>query len=524
MLRKSVCLMLFVAVCVWISIRSLLPELTYDEHDYNSRVIYDCLRAADPIESLSRTIERATTEPQSAERLAALHRLRGSLWLQRHEPQHALDDFETALRLNPSETSAQYGRAECFRQLGDTERADAEMPPVTTIDLCDGLPGLKKLATETAEIMSFFSTPKGAVLLVAIAWALFSTINVLVGWRQTAEAAGSRWRLSYVAAGLGVLEILPLGAWAALVVFQRESSVGCWLVAGATFISLVATVSALHPPIRLNGTKAMLPRVSDEMFLNRTKELARLMKVPDPLVRLRPSITGSQQALAFAGCLQAPQLVVSDGILQRLSPAERDAIVAHELGHFANGSLWLLAGITPLTCGIAICASIFVPLSFVIPFAFALGMGLRRVVSRPLERDADLRAARATGFRNTATALAKIHAVNLISDSGFLPLLNYATATHPSRAMRLWSLKAAAPGDDMPEMAVCAETVRRHRSATKIAFIVWVLTLTTTLAAAVVAPELPFLAVPLWIAALTPSTLAPPGSPTRDLDCAATHG
>ena len=150
MLRKSVCLTLFIAFCVWISTRTLLPVLTYDEHDYNSRAVYDCLRAADPIESLSRAIDRATTEPQSAERLAAMHRLRGSLWLQRHEPQHALEDFETALRLNPSEISARYGRAECFRQLGDSERADAEMPPVTTIDLCDGLPGLKKLASETA--------------------------------------------------------------------------------------------------------------------------------------------------------------------------------------------------------------------------------------------------------------------------------------------------------------------------------------------------------------------------------------
>src|SRR4029078_4598880 len=103
---------------------------------------------------------------------------------------------------------------------------------------------------------------------------------VLVGCGQAAEAAGSLWRLSYVAAGLGVLEILPIGAWAALVVFQREPSVGWWLVVGATFISLVATVSALRPPIRLIGTKAMLPRVSDEMFLNRTKELARLMNVP----------------------------------------------------------------------------------------------------------------------------------------------------------------------------------------------------------------------------------------------------
>src|SRR4051812_42164998 len=101
MLRKSVCLTQFIAVCVWISIRSLLPELAYDQHDYNSRAIYDCLRAADPIESLSSAIDRATTEPQSAEQLAALHRFRASLWLQRHEPQHALEDFATSLRLNP---------------------------------------------------------------------------------------------------------------------------------------------------------------------------------------------------------------------------------------------------------------------------------------------------------------------------------------------------------------------------------------------------------------------------------------
>ena len=52
-----------------------------------------------------------------------------------------------------------------------------------------------------------------------------------------------------------------------------------------------------------------------------------------------------------------------------------------------------------------------------------------------------------------------------------MPLLIYATATHPSCAMRLWSLKAAAPSGDMPEMAVCAQTVRRHRIATKMAFV-----------------------------------------------------
>ena len=251
----------------------------------------------------------------------------------------------------------------------------------------------------------------------------------------------------------------------------------------------------------------MLPRVNDELFLKRIAELARSMHVPVPLVRLRPSITGSQQALAYVGCLPAPQLVVSDGVLQRLSPAERDAVVAHELGHLANGSLWLLTAVIPVTCAIVTGASVFVPLTVAIPFGFALGMGLRRIVSRPLELDADRRAARATGFRSTSTALAKIHAVNSLSESGLIPLLTYATSTHPSRAMRLSSLKAAAPSDDLPEIAVCAQTVRRHRIAARAAFMVWLLTLAATLTAAVLAPDLPFLAFPLWIAALTPTTL-----------------
>ena len=507
MVQKSISLTLLIAVCVWLVTRSFLPVPAYNEQDDDGvAALYDS-RTTDPIESLSRVIDRQATEPQSAERLAEAHRLRGSFWLQRHEPQQALADFDTALRLNPSEFAARYGRAECYRQLGDFERANSEMQQAGTIDLSDAFPGLKHLVSHVANLIAFFSTPTGAWLLVAIAWAIMSTINVLVGWRQTAEASGSLWRLSYVAAGLGVLEILPLGVWATLVVCQRGTVVDVWLVPTATFISLVATVPMLRPPLRLRGTKTVLPRVNDEVFLKRIAELARSMHVPVPLVRLRPSITGSQQALAYVGCLPAPQLVVSDGVLQRLSPAERDAVVAHELGHLANGSLWLLTAVIPVTCAIATGVSVFVPLTVAIPFGFALGMGLRRIVSRPLELDADHRAARAAGFRNTSTALAKIHAVNSLSEPGLMPLLTYATSTHPSLAMRLSSLKAAAPSDDLPEIAVCAQTVRRHRIAARAAFIVWLLTLAATLTAAVLEPDLPFLAFPLWIAALTPTTL-----------------
>ena len=103
MVQKSISLTLLIAVCVWLVTRSFLPVPTYNEHDDDGvAALYDS-RTTDPIESLSRVIDRQATEPQSAERLAEVHRLRGSFWLQRHEPQQALADFDTALRLNPSE-------------------------------------------------------------------------------------------------------------------------------------------------------------------------------------------------------------------------------------------------------------------------------------------------------------------------------------------------------------------------------------------------------------------------------------
>src|SRR5262249_51940689 len=151
--------------------------------------------------------------------------------------------------------------------------------------------------------------------------------------------------------------------------------------------------------------KEKLPLVDDTPFLARVAELAGKMNVSNPVVRLWPSLTSSQQALACAGTIQAPQLVVTDGILRRLQPGQRDAIVAHELAHLANGSLWLLAAVVPVSCALAIASSFFLPVAIALPLGFALLAGFRRFVSRPYEYDCDRRAARAIGFRETTAAL-----------------------------------------------------------------------------------------------------------------------
>jgi heat shock protein HtpX len=459
------------------------------------------------VESLSRLIEQETSDPQAALRLARLHLLRGSLWLQQHEPRQALADFDAALENNPGEIGARIARAECFRQLGDPARADAEMRAagmleVNPVEFFPILNVLKILDVDGAGSISVSS--RRAWLFTVVAWLLLAIVNAAIGWAPMVEGSGSIWRLIRVAAFLAILQVLPLVIWAALLLWPGAEQVHGILAAGLTVFSFICTVPFVQPPIRLRGTKEKLPRVEDQAFLNRIAELAQKMNVPVPLVRLWPSITGSQQALAYAGTLQAPQLVITDGILRRLSTAERDAVVAHELGHIANRSIWFLSAVIPVSCAAATAATAFLPLAVAIPFGFALAVGIRRVISRPLELDCDLRAARAIGFEETARALAKIHAVHSFGDTGLLPLLVYATATHPSRAVRLRALESAAPAGTELNISTCLKTIRRHRMASNTALVVWLITLTGVLLASVWATTAAYIAMPLWAVGLAP--------------------
>jgi Zn-dependent protease with chaperone function/Flp pilus assembly protein TadD len=495
-----------IVICVWIAARAFVPFTAGDAEDFDRSVAVSSLGADGAIESLSRTIDQQEETGEPAERLAQSYRLRGSYRLQKHEPKEALADFDEALRLNAGETAARFGRAECYRQLGHPDLASAEIQGTEVLDLSDAFPVLKRTVAWTGDLYAVFRTAQAAWLLVAVAWVFLASINVAVGRAQTAEAGGSVVRLVSVAGALGLLEALPLGVWAAFAACAGAVQVNGWFAAGLTSLCLLATMPLLTPPIHIRVKGFRLPRVENREFLKRVAELAQQMDVPIPVVRLWRS-TGSQPALAFAGTLQAPQLLVTDGILTRLAPLERDAVVAHELGHIVNGSLWLLAAVVPVSAAVATAVSAWLGLSIAAPFGLALVMGLRRMVSRPLERDADRRAAHAIGFRETISALTKIHAVHALGNSGLLPLLFYATATHPSLEMRLWWLRGAAPAGDISDKAPCPRTIRRHRIAAVTAFAAWLLILVGTLMASIWAPHGPFLAVPLWVVALTPMVL-----------------
>jgi len=493
---------LAVALCLALSAQEGLSPADSERF---ATVIRSASFVSDPVEALSREIERDRENPDRAALLAEWYALRGQIYVyQRMSPREALADFDEVVQYKPGDIRARYGRAECYRQLGDITRAQAEWQAL-------GLEAGPRYAPLDPLDLVFPRLPlwtPGAGWPVFVGACVFLLIcNFAVGWTQKVEVGAPLSRLILASAFLAIVEALPivvLTAYSAL----GTVPVGMTEVAfGSTLLNLFCVIPYFRPPVRLRGTKVKLPRVTDEQFLARIAALAEKMRVAAPLVRLWPSTSGSQQAFAFAGTLQAPQLVVTDGILRRLSPVERDAIVAHELAHIANGSLWLLASIIPVGGAVATLMTTLAPASLAIPFGIAFLVGLRRLVSRRFEFDCDYRAARAIGFRETISALAKIHAVNPIRNTGWLSRLVFATATHPARDVRLAALARRAPPDDQADSTLDEPTIRAfHRFAVG-ALAIWIGVLSLTLILVMHVGPTGWLAIPLWIIALTPHAL-----------------
>ena len=300
------------------------------------------------------------------------------------------------------------------------------------------------------------------------AWVILWSLLHAQGVRTTREVDGSRIRLMTVSAALASFCLLPAIACELLGILNDPHIEQLFILVMGTFSSVIFCFQFLQPPIRIQGQQS-LPLVDSPDFLDRVARLAEAVGVKSPPVRLWPSTTDSQMALAFAGSLSAPQLVVTDGILNRLETEETDAILAHELGHLANHTLWFLAP----QMSIAATAACVISDWGVWPAA-ALGtlvfVGLQRITSRPLEFDCDRRAALAVNPQAMMRALEKIHVLHSIRGETWLRELCHATSTHPSLDCRNASLKRIA---GLPLSAMEAVSTRRGERLGWLAIGVW---------------------------------------------------
>src|SRR5262245_53968785 len=152
------------------------------------------------MESLGRDIRKWESDPNMRAQLTQARATRGWILLQKGEPQNALADFDAAVALDKRLDYARSGQAECFRRLGDTARAGAEMRQI-------GRPLGDPVSDFFGTFRNEFSKsgtipPTIAGLLVVVAWVIAAICNILAGWSQKVEASGKLTRLVWVAACL----------------------------------------------------------------------------------------------------------------------------------------------------------------------------------------------------------------------------------------------------------------------------------------------------------------------------------
>lgn len=312
------------------------------------------------------------------------------------------------------------------------------------------------------------------LLVPLIAWGTCWTYLLYFGWPQPSEGATAVRRLSWVAAVLALIAASPAVAWTA---FRIAAPLGIdpslWLCIAASAVGIASTRSSVRASTHVQ------PPVDDEEVMSRIDAIAHSMEIAPPSTQVQRSHYGHLEMLASGGWLNAPTVVVSDGILYRAEPADRDATLAHELAHIANGTGWYYSAVAPLAGAIAVSLSAWIPATAAACFGIALATGARRFVSRQLELDCDRRGAKAVGFRSTAANLAKLDAVYRLQNPNWLQLIVHATATHPSVVLRERALAAIAPQDDRPVLSFSHSTYCCHRWAAIAAFATWVICLVT---------------------------------------------
>jgi len=339
-----------------------------------------------------------------------------------------------------------------------------------------------RIGPEWLSDLAELSRSETSVLVLFVVALVLVGVNVTIGRRQKREGRGTWRRLLAVALAIALLQLMPLVAAVSLFVagVRSEIPVAALLIA---YINVMVLFATLGPPARFLHSRTPLPLVEDDAFLARVAELSGRMGLPLPVVRLLPTGGGELQAQALAGGLVAPSLVVADGILHRLAPNERDATMAHELAHLANRSLWWLTAAAPIGATAGVVISFWFPFGLACAYAFAVWIGVLHLFSRYFEYDCDRWAAEVLGYRTMYSALTKIHAASPLRNQGWLSLLVFATATHPSRAQRLAALWEVAPAGDRPTVTWSADDLRLRRRAGWVAVFVWLVAL---------------VAIPLW--------------------------
>jgi STE24 endopeptidase len=266
-----------------------------------------------------------------------------------------------------------------------------------------------------------------------------------------------------VAAALG----LPL--LAAVLWLMNAAGSYWWLYAWAVWVGFNALVLLLYPTVIAPLFNRFEPLADSELAARIGALLARTGFSSRGVFVMDGSRRSAHGNAYFTGLGRAKRIVFFDTLLQRLQPAEIEAVLAHELGHFKRrhiakrlafsfiASLGFLAllgwlagqgwfyqglGVTPALDGMHNAVALVLFMLVVPVFTFVLAPVTSRI-SRKHEFEADAFAVAHTNGSDLASALVKLYednAATLTPD----PVHSAFYDSHPPAAIRIARLQGAA--------------------------------------------------------------------------------
>ena len=259
---------------------------------------------------------------------------------------------------------------------------------------------------------------------------------------------------------------IALGAPLLLLVLWLMDAMGehWWIHVWLVWMGFNLLVLFLYPTLIAPIFNRFLPLQDDSLKLRIEALLARCGFAVSGLFVMDGSRRSSHGNAYFSGFGRAKRIVFFDTLLDRLAPAEIDAVLAHELGHFRHrhilqrivmlavaslAFLWLLAGLMNQAWffeGLGVhhsgTAQALLLFSLVVPvFLFPLAP-LSAGLSRRHEYQADAYAAQQTSAADLVAALVKLYrdnAATLTPD----PLHSLFHDSHPPAAARIAHLRAS---------------------------------------------------------------------------------
>lgn len=175
-------------------------------------------------------------------------------------------------------------------------------------------------------------------------WAFSLPLAFLGGYRVerafglTKQTSGE-WAVEQAKAlSVGVALQVPITVGAYRVIRSRPND--WWLVLSAVSVPAMVGLSYIAPTVLMPIFNTFEPLEQDELTARITR-LAAKAKVSIADVKSMDMSRQSEKPNAFfAGIGSSKRIVLSDTLLEKFTADEIEVIVAHELGHQANGDMW----------------------------------------------------------------------------------------------------------------------------------------------------------------------------------------